>query len=76
MEWEQWRQQPETQALLKYLARQRERIKENWAAGEYVSDTMTTETGKNAEALGRTMQLGDVIYKIVDEPESMEVVDE
>jgi hypothetical protein len=76
MEWETWRQQPETQALLKHLNRKRDDLKEDWASGQFLGDSHTTETGNNAEAIGRCNQLGEIIYTIVDEPDSMEELDE
>ena len=76
MEWENWKHQEETQQLLKWLADQRDELKEDWASGQYVGDNWVTQTGKNAEALGRANQLGEVISTIVDEPEKMEVVNE
>ena len=74
MDWQNWKHLPETKKLLEYLAAEREELKESWAGQAYVTDKWVTQTGKNAEALGRANQLGDIIHKIVDEPESMEGV--
>lgn len=76
MEWQNWKQQTETKQLLIHLARLREELKENWAGNLYVTDNWITQTGKNAEALGRANQLGELIQMIVDEPESMEEIHE
>lgn len=52
-EWDEWKRHPVTQEFLDYLARLRERVKEEWAGSAYTGALDSETIQRNAAAIGQ-----------------------
>ena len=52
-DWNEWRQRPETQELLKFLALARQALMEQWAAKQFQGETRDEVLILNSAALGK-----------------------
>lgn len=57
----QWKEHPTTQALLKYLKSERDRMKEMWAGGAFAAPSIEEMAIRNAAAQGYCSALDDVL---------------
>ena len=58
---EAWLVEPATQAVLMALARRRDELKEEWAAGAFTRDTIEANALLNAAKIGEVNTLVDIL---------------
>jgi hypothetical protein len=60
----EWLRQPETQSLIKDITQSITLTMEEWANGDYTSDTMEGTVQRNARALGGVQTLQSLLENI------------